>query len=316
MIGEVIHVVAGILRDAQGRILLTQRPVGKHLAGLWEFPGGKCEPGEAPERALRRELHEELGAQIDVIEKLIAVPWQYQEKSILLDVYRVLSHGGAVHGREGQALRWVALGELDEIPMPPADRPVINALALPPHYVITTEPDDDAAAFLRKLAHVLDTGEKCIQLRIKRLARERLLAVARAARELAQSAGADLLLNGSPDLAQELDLGVHLPARELMRLRERPLGPHAWVAASCHDERELAKAADIGVDFAVLGPVQRTPSHAGVTPLGWARFAELCMRAPFPVYALGGVGSADLATARRAGAQGVAGISAFWPARG
>ena len=61
-----IHVVAGILRDAQARVLLAQRPAGKHLAGLWEFPGGKCEPGEPPEHALRRELHEEIGVEIGV----------------------------------------------------------------------------------------------------------------------------------------------------------------------------------------------------------------------------------------------------------
>ncbi|MEO8959795.1 MAG: NUDIX domain-containing protein, partial [Rudaea sp.] len=70
-----IHVVAGVLRDAHGNVLLAQRPQGKHLAGLWEFPGGKCEPGESPEAALRRELHEEIGIHAGALQRLIAVPW-------------------------------------------------------------------------------------------------------------------------------------------------------------------------------------------------------------------------------------------------
>jgi 8-oxo-dGTP diphosphatase len=312
----VIHVVAGIVRDAAGRILLAERPPGKHLAGLWEFPGGKCDPGESPEHALRRELHEELGIEIGAIKKLIAVPWRYPQKSILLDVYEVATYTGCEHGREGQALRWTTLAEIGSMPMPPADRPVVAALRLPPHYVITPEPGIDDAAFLRALARVLATGEKCVQLRSKHLASARLHALARAARELTEAAAAILLINGQIDIAQELGLGVHVPAAQLMQLRERPLGPERWVAASCHDEQELTHAAAIGVDFAVLGPVRETASHPHGAPLGWARFAELSARVPLPVYALGGLTADDMAAARAAGAHGVAGISSFWPRLG
>jgi 8-oxo-dGTP diphosphatase len=116
-------------------------------------------------------------------------------------------------------------------------------------------------------------------------------------------------------LVYELALeGVHLPAVELMRLHARPLTHKHWVAASCHNERELAQAAAIGVDFAVIGPVQTTASHPGAAILGWQRFAELCAQASFPVYALGGLPTNDVARATRAGAQGIAGISTFWPA--
>ena len=310
-----IHVVAGILRDAHGRILLAQRPAGKHLAGLWEFPGGKCEPGESPEDALRRELREEVGVVIGALEKLIAVPWRYPQKSIVLDVYAVTAFAGAVHGREGQALRWVTLDEIAAMPMPPADRPVITALRLPPHYVITPEPDDESG-FLRCLQSVLNAGEKCIQLRSKRLPPTHWRALACAARELVRAAGADLLLNGQVELARELGLGVHMPAAELMQLHKRPLDEGTWVAASCHDDRELAHAAVVGVDFVVLGPVRHTSSHPNADPLGWRHFAELCARAPFPVYALGGLDTTDIADARVAGAHGIAGISAFLPRHG
>jgi 8-oxo-dGTP diphosphatase len=308
---EVVHVVAGILRDVHGRVLLAQRPPGKHLAGLWEFPGGKCEPGEPPEQALRRELHEELGIDIAAAERLIAVPWTYPQKSILLDVYSVPAYDGTVHGREGQGLRWEEVGALGSVPMPPADRPVIAALRLPTSYVISPEPAD-ADKFLQALRCVLDAGAKCIQLRSKHFASARLRDLAQTAKALAAASGAQLLLNGHIELARELRLGVHLPAAQLMRLTARPLGDEYWVAASCHDKNELAHAAQLGIDFAVIGPVQRTATHAGVAPLGWTRFAALCALAPFPVYALGGLGPNDLAAARAAGAQGVAGISAFW----
>jgi 8-oxo-dGTP diphosphatase len=311
-----VHVVAGILRDEQGRTLLAQRPQGKHLAGLWEFPGGKCEPEEPPEDALRRELHEEIGVEIGEVERLIAVPWRYPQKSILLDVYSVLSYTGPIHGREGQALRWTTLDEIQHIDMPPADRPIVAALRLPRHYVITPEPGADDAQFLRALQRMLEAGEKCIQLRSKQLAPARLRALAMAARGLTKAAGADLLINSHLELAQELGIGVHFSAEELMRLSERPLAQDSWIAASCHDAHELAHAAAIGVDFVVLGPVQRTASHPRAEAIGWARFAELCVQVPLPVYALGGMAAGDFAAARSAGGQGVAGISGFWPDRG
>jgi 8-oxo-dGTP diphosphatase len=311
-----IHVVAGILTDASGRVLLAQRPPGAHLAGTWEFPGGKIERGESAEAALRRELHEELGIEIGAIEPqpLISIPWRYAEKSIVLHAFRVLDFRGEPHGREDQALRWAKPDELADIPMPPADLPIVTALRLPPHYAITPEPGDDTEAFLTSFDRLLATGVRLVQLRAKQLSadRDRLRELAVAARKRARAVDATLLINGNVSLARELVLdGVHLPAADLMRLDARPLDRH-WVAASCHNERELAHAAAIGVDFAVLGPVLPTASHPDAAVLGWDRFAELCALAPLPVYALGGLRTNDAALATRAGAQGIAGISAYW----
>ena len=313
MTDATIHVVAGIVRDEAGHILLAQRPPGKHLAGLWEFPGGKRESGESPETALRRELHEELGIETGGIEPLITVPWRYPEKSVLLDVREVCAYHGTPYGREGQTLRWASVAELSTLPIPPADRPVVTALRLPSHYPITPEPDFDSGAFVRKLRNALEAGAKCIQLRGKRVDKKQLRALLPEVRALATHAGASVLLNMHIDLAQEFGLGVHLPADALLRATTRPLGSDRWVAASCHDERELAHAATIGVDFVVLGPVLPTASHVHAQALGWKRFAELCAQVPLPVYALGGMAPSDLSTAKAAGAQGVAGISAFWP---
>jgi 8-oxo-dGTP diphosphatase len=311
---EPIHVVAGVLCDTSGGILLTQRPAGKHLAGMWEFPGGKCELGEAPQDALRRELREELGIEAGALEPLIAVPWQYREKSIFLDVYRVLDYRGQAHGRETQALRWVPTDELAHVDMPAADRPVISALRLPRRYLITPEPDGDVDDFLRRFATALVPGELLVQLRSKRLSSADLRAQVVRARDIASQTGAQMLLNGHLDLVRELDLdGIHLPAAELLRCTSRPLAENRWVGASCHDARELAHAVAIGVDFVALGPVHTTASHPGSTTLGWRKFTELCAKASLPAYALGGMAQSDLPRALAAGAQGIAGISTFWP---
>jgi 8-oxo-dGTP diphosphatase len=196
--------------------------------------------------------------------------------------------------------------------MPPPDYPIVTALRLPEFYAITPEPDDDAAGFLDDIDRLLASGIPLIQLRAKRLSADRLRPIAADAAARVRSAGGTLLLNGHVAVARELDLdGVHLPAADLMRLHARPLDAKRWVAASCHDARELAHAAAIGVDFAVLGPVRHTASHPEAAGMGWERFSELCADAPFPVYALGGLRMGDAESAIRAGAQGIAGISAL-----
>lgn len=122
----VILVAAGILIDARGRLLLAQRPPGKHLAGMWEFPGGKCEPGERVEDALVRELREELGIEAEPGERLIEVSWDYRVKRLRLHAIRVTGWRGEPQACEGQALRWTDPHAMDPAVLAPADRPVLQ----------------------------------------------------------------------------------------------------------------------------------------------------------------------------------------------
>ena len=316
MTGPVIHVVAGVLVDAHGRVLVAQRGTGKHLAGLWEFPGGKVDPGEDPRSALRRELHEELGIECGAVERLIGIPWHYPDKTIFLDAYRVLDHAGVPHGREEQALSWHRVETLATLAMPPPDRPIVNALRLPTHYVITPEPGGDDDEFVQRCERAFVDGARLLQLRAKQSDAAHLRRLAGALRGIAHTHGAQLILNGSGEQAADLALdGVHLSSAELLRAPCRPLAADKWVAASCHDENEIRRANELGVDFGVLGPVAATDSHPSTAPLGWTRFAELCGLAAFPIFALGGLTAEDVDRARAAGAQGIAGISAFFRSR-
>jgi len=127
---KLLLVVAAALIDADGRVLIAQRPAGKQLAGLWEFPGGKLDDGERPEIALIRELHEELGI---VVEEACLAPLTFASHAypafhLLMPLYICRRWQGQVVAREAQALKWVRPQNLRDYPMPPADAPLIPAL--------------------------------------------------------------------------------------------------------------------------------------------------------------------------------------------
>lgn len=127
---KILLVAACALVDADGRILLAQRPEGKNLAGLWEFPGGKVEKGETPEETLVRELQEELGisTKIPCLAPLTFASHTYETFHLLMPLYVCRRFEGIATGREGQAIKWVRPQKLRDYPMPPADEPLIPFL--------------------------------------------------------------------------------------------------------------------------------------------------------------------------------------------
>ncbi len=314
----ITHVVAGVITDPRGRILLARRTEGRDLAGLWEFPGGKVEPGETPEAALARELHEELGIEAVAGDAVIDVPQRYPDKRLRLDVRHVAAWRGTPKGHEGQALAWVAPEKLARYSMPPADRPVVAALTQPDRYLVTPEPGGDGgrddAAWLASLAAALAAGIRRVQFRVHSGDEARRRALLAQAIDLANAHGAQLLVNGDVALAKAFGIGLHLRASQLREYAERPLPPGITLAASCHDIDELRLAEAIGCDFAVVGAVAATPTHPGQTGIGWQGFAGLREHASLPLYAIGGLSVADIATSRRHGAQGIAAIRGLWPA--
>ena len=119
------------MTDEAGRRLIAQRPAGKHLAGGWEFPGGKLEPGEARRTGLARELREELGILIDSPRPLIRVRHTYPQGEVLLDMWVVHRYRGEPRGLDGQAIRWCTQDDLEAVELLPADKPIVAALRLP-----------------------------------------------------------------------------------------------------------------------------------------------------------------------------------------
>lgn len=123
-----VHVVAGALFDALGRVLIAQRPPGSHMAGGWEFPGGKLMQDEDRFAGLQRELREELGVETVRATPLIAYEHEYPTRTVFLDLWRVQEYRGVPQSLEGQPLKWVSLEELDRVGILEADRPMITAL--------------------------------------------------------------------------------------------------------------------------------------------------------------------------------------------
>ncbi|AYC34182.1 Nudix family hydrolase [Pseudomonas cavernae] len=310
-----IHVAAAVIRDAAGRILLARRPDGKHQGGLWEFPGGKVEDSETVAAALGRELAEELGIQVTVARPLIQVQHDYPDKHVLLDVWEVSAFNGEAHGAEGQPLAWVSPRQLGNYQFPAANRPIVCAARLPAQYLIT--PDDlEPKALLQGLQRALAGGIKLVQLRAPNMYSPEYRDLAVDAVGLC-AGKAQLMLKGPLEWLGDFPAaGWHLTAEQLRKYAPhgRPFPQERWLAASCHNAEELQLAARMGVDFVTLSPVQATQTHPEATPLGWEAAGELIAGFNQPVFLLGGVGAADSARAWQAGAQGVAGVRAFWPA--
>jgi 8-oxo-dGTP diphosphatase len=308
-----IHVAAAVVVNSRDEVLISLRPDHVHQGGLWEFPGGKVEEGEDIRTALHRELHEELGIEVQKARPLIRIPHDYGDKAVLLDVWLVQQFSGQVHGREGQSWRWVCKQALCDYRFPAANMPIITAVNLPDCYLITPSPVDVGDAFLTKLEHCLQSGISLVQLRAKQLNATEYATMASEVLALCQRYRARLLLNAEPELVTAIGAhGIHLSSQRLLKCEKRPLPAEWLVGASCHNEQELEQAQCIGADFAVMGPVLPTASHPGARPLGWQRFASLTENATIPVFSLGGLGRQHLEQAFNHGAQGIAAISALW----
>ena len=308
-----MRVAVAVLLRPGGQVLLAQRLPGTPYAGYWEFPGGKLEAGESAHDALLRELEEELGIAV-----VRATPWLmrrylYAHADVELHFFRVFAWLGEPRGRGGQALAWQTPGALDVAPLLPANAPIFAALELPLVYGISMADDLGEEIFLQRAAKAIAGGLRLIQLREKSWQIERLARLADRLLALTRAAGARVLLNGEATLASRLGCaGVHWTSVALREASCRPAG--MLCAASCHDQVELARAAELGLDFAVLGPVAATPSHPDAALLGWTRVAALLRATPLPVYALGGLNPPDLDQAMASGAHGIALRRAAWPA--
>jgi 8-oxo-dGTP diphosphatase len=305
-----VDVAVGILVRPDGHLLLASRPEGKPYAGYWEFPGGKLEAGETVEHALRRELHEELGVDIGFVHPWVVRVFDYPHALVRLHFCRVFGWSGEPRARERQRFGFFALDALPA-PLLPATVPVLRGLGLPPVHGISAAGILGIDEFLRRLGESLARGLRLVQLREPDLSGADVDRLFGRMLALTRSAGATLLVNSRhPRELWEAADGVHLTSAALAAVGERPA--QRWAGASVHDERELARAGELGLDYAVLGPVRETTSHPGQSPLGWTEFERIAAGTSLPVYAIGGLDVEALPPAMARGAHGVALLSAAW----
>ena len=310
---EPIKIALGVLRCGE-EVLLAQRQASQDFAGLWEFPGGKVEAGEAIETALKREFVEEVGVETAHWQPLIEFQWRYGEKILHFFVFETSDFEGMPTGREGQTVAWHRISELTDALFPPANRGIIRALKLPELYMITGQFKDEQEA-LERLEVALEDGIRLCQLRAKTMDAAAFIHLAQRAVEKCHQYGAKLMLNGDVELLEAVPDadGLQLSSDKAAAYQSRPLPADKWLAVSTHNAEQIAHALTLEADFLLLSPVKETTSHPGVPGIGWEKFALLTEQVPVPVYALGGMKPNDVQTAKLNGAQGIAAISGLWP---
>ncbi|WP_421865342.1 Nudix family hydrolase [Motiliproteus sp.] len=309
---KVVHVAAAAIYLDDGRLLISRRPAHLHQGGLLEFPGGKLEPDETPQQALVRELEEELGIVPTQFEPLIRIPYDYPDKRVLLDVWRVTAFEGEPEGREGQLLYRLDIDMLEAADFPAANRPIITALQLPQLYLIT--PELPAELLLQRLEPALDSGVGLVQLRANHLDDRSYRDLAEQVLALCRRQGAKVLLNRHPSMLEQVDAdGIHLNSRLLAEFSpaDRQRLKTKWLGASCHNAQQLHSAQQLELDYALLSPVCTTETHPEAQPLGWSAFESLVAQMQLPVYGLGGLSREQLSQVLDLGGHGVAGIGTF-----
>ncbi len=297
-----IEVVAAVIRDVDGKVLIAKRPTGKHQGGKWEFPGGKVEKGESRRSALVREIKEEIGIDIGHSARLISVYHEYDDKAIYLDVYEVQQWTGEAEGREGQPIQWVDTNDLHEFEFPEANSAIVEAACLPKHLKVMANAKD-AEEFKNQFTANIKSGYGLILQSFDGESSSYIPSHEEINWMLDSAAThqVKVLLESPPPLVRS-DYYLHLNAEELQSVQEKPSAIR--VSAACSNAEELFKAQRLELDFIMVGPVL-TNASGGNKVIGWPMFQSLSARVNIPVYAIGGVGEKDMELAREYGAQGI-----------
>jgi len=306
-----VHVAVGVIVNTTNQVLISRRHPESHQGGLWEFPGGKVEEGESLLQALDREFQEELGIRVHQAYPLLRCPYNYADKSVLLDVWEITAYDGAAAGLEGQEVAWRLVTELDGRQFPAANAPIIDCLKLPREIAITPNLEN-RKQFLSCIEQLLAQDVPAIQVRQKHLDARQYGEWFRLANQLIGNT--DVLLFSNTDAVTALTLGaeaIHLDSQQLLSMNSRPVPAEIVLSASTHNAAELQRAEEIGVNMVTLSPVAQTAKYSSEQILGWHMFAQLRSKVMLPVLALGGLRRDQLAQARAHGAFGIAGIKGF-----
>ena len=299
-----------MLRADGQEFLLAQRPEGKVYAGYWEFPGGKVEPGESVREALIRELQEELGITVTACSPWLTRQFTYPHATVRLHFWRVTAWDGEIGitaPLEHAAVNWEKCGKSASVtPILPANAPILKALSLPTTMAITMAETEGTEVQVERLEAALSNGLRLIQIRDKNWPSAQRLWFAEVVTRLVHNyPNALVLVNDDAHIARCVGAdGLHLSSASLIECTQRP--DFEWIGASCHNALELAKAVELGCDYALLGPVLPTLTHPEASAMGWAEFTRLITDCPIPVFALGGMQGDMMLEAQQNGAHGIA----------
>jgi 8-oxo-dGTP diphosphatase len=291
----IIPVVAAVLRNEHGQLLLAERPAGKHLAGLWEFPGGKLEPEETPGQGLKREIAEELGIRVLDSSPLLTLTHHYDDRSVRLMLRETHVWEGNPVGLEGQQLKWVSLEQAQALPMPAADRPIIRVMGLEPRLTAIPKPTECVSKhhFLAALETALRAGARLVHVSMPSVLEAQARQLAQKCADLIRGFNARWILECSPELAGRVRAdGVVLRADKLREMEDCRVEEDVLCAVECATHDDLRAAARWGADFALLAA-------------NLEQCASLIADSPLPVFVSIPEMSIELAAARRLGAYGV-----------
>lgn len=311
---EFIHVVIGILKNTKNEVLVARRRDDAHLGGLLEFPGGKLEANESPEAALERELKEELNIQVHQFSPLIQIPYSYPDRKVMLDVYTINDYSGSVIENESQPLGWKNISALNSADFPGTNHGIIRALQLPKLISVTPEFSHEPDSFMVRFENVVENdGVSMIHLRSHELNDANYMQLAAKCLILCYQYGTDLVLNREAKCLKSLNVaGLHLTSKKLLAITKKSIRKECWMSASCHNLDEVMHASKIGLDYIFLGPVIEKNTNTSIRPLGWDNFRVLAEQSLIPVYAIGGLSTADTDTAIKNGGQGITIIRDLW----
>lgn len=315
-LNNIVHVAVAVIKNENGQYFIAKRHEDSHQGNLWEFPGGKVENNETVINALKRELFEEIGITLLQASPLIQIHHDYEDKSVLLDVWLVDMFDGKAFGKEGQKTCWVKQDDLSLYEFPAANLPILKAIELPDRYMITGKFKDEKE-LLTRIQSSLERNIKLIQFRTQGLTEEIYFDYANKIYQLCEKTGAKLLLNTSVENykkyeADKFSHGLHLNAKEIGFFTTGKFSPEVLISTSTHNYDEIKLAEKKKIDLIMLSPVNETMSHPDVIPLGWEKFKQIVEKTKTPVYALGGMTENKMNEAKINGAQGIAAIGEFW----
>ena len=303
----------GILKDSDGKYLLGKRLDSQSWAGWWEFPGGKLETNENPSEALKREIYEELGVSINKYRQWITRRVIEKNKITILYFFLITSWTGIVEGMEGQKLQWVDFKTYNATKVLPPNQVIHHALKndLPEIYAITNFQEISSDYFFQALKRQVHKGLRLIQIREKNLTVTELEALITRIKIILKHTNVRILINSSISLAYKYQLdGVHLNSKQLYELKYFP--KDLLVGVSCHSAKDLEIAEEKNADFAVLGSVKETLTHANLKPIGWKKFNKLVDNSNIPIYSIGGMTNNDIPSSFNFGAIGIASQRGIW----